>query len=136
MSEGTDGSVIAAANFAPERFSDRMWNLYFIAVNPSHQGKGIGGALLDHIEAHLRSVGPHVAQVLIVETSSTDQYARTRGFTRSRATSRRLESAGSTDLTITRSSSGSPSPPDERRAITGDKRRPSQRPLPCPKGRA
>ena len=78
--EGPDGTVIAAAYFAPEPFSDRMWNLYFIAVHPSHQGHGIGGALLDHVEQHLRRAGPDTAQVLIVETSSTDQYVRTREF--------------------------------------------------------
>ena len=80
VSDGSDGRVIGAAYFAPEPFSDRMWNLYFIAVHPSQQGNGIGGALLDHVERHLRPVGPDTAQVLIVETSSTDQYARTREF--------------------------------------------------------
>ena len=80
VSEGSDGTVNAAAYFAPEPFSDRMWNLYFIAVHPSRQGNGIGRALLDHVESHLRQAGPDAAQVLIVETSSTDQYARTRDF--------------------------------------------------------
>lgn len=32
------------------------------------------------MERELRQAGPDVAQVLIVETSSTDQYARTRQF--------------------------------------------------------
>lgn len=80
VSERSDGSVIGAAYFAPEPFSDRMWNLYFIAVHPSQQGNGVGGALLNHVESHLRRAGPDAAQVLIVETSSTDQYARTREF--------------------------------------------------------
>ena len=80
VNEAADGSVIGAAYFAPEPFSDRMWNLYFIAVHPSQQGNGIGAALLDHVERHLREAGPDAAQVLIVETSSTDQYARTREF--------------------------------------------------------
>ena len=80
VSEGSDGTVNGAAYFAPEPFSDRMWNLYFIAVHPSHQGNGVGSSLLDHVESHLRQAGPDAAQVLIVETSSTDQYARTREF--------------------------------------------------------
>jgi ribosomal protein S18 acetylase RimI-like enzyme len=78
--EAEDGVVVGAAYYAPEPFSDRMWNLYFIAVSPSQQGRGIGGALLAHVERELRHAGPDVAQVLIVETSSTDQYARTRQF--------------------------------------------------------
>jgi predicted N-acetyltransferase YhbS len=41
--EASDGAVVGAAYFAPEPFSDRMWNLYFIAVHPSRQGSGIGG---------------------------------------------------------------------------------------------
>ncbi len=80
VNEAADGTVVGAAYFAPEPFSDRMWNLYFIAVHPSQQGNGIGGALLDHVEHHLQRAGPDTAQVLIVETSSTDRYARTREF--------------------------------------------------------
>lgn len=56
--------------------------MYFIAVHPSQHGNGIGGALIDHVEGELRRAGPDTAQVLIVETSSTDQYARTREFYR------------------------------------------------------
>ncbi len=80
VTEAADGAVIGAAYFAPEPFSDRMWNLYFIAVHPNRQGSGIGGALLDYVEHRLYAAGPDTAQVLIVETSSTDRYARTREF--------------------------------------------------------
>ena len=78
--EADDGTVVGAAYYAPEPFADRVWNLYFIAVSPSQHGQGIGGALIDHVEHELRRAGPDVAQVLIVETSSTEQYARTREF--------------------------------------------------------
>ncbi len=80
VQESEGGAVVGAAYHAPEPFSDRMWNLYFIAVSPPLQGQGIGGALLDHVERELRHAGPDVAQVLIVETSSTDQYSLTRKF--------------------------------------------------------
>ena len=69
-----------AAYYAPETFSDRVWNLYFISVTPGRQGGGIGGALLNHVDNELRQRGPSNAQVLIVETSSTNQYTRTRKF--------------------------------------------------------
>lgn len=75
-----DGHVDGVAYYAPEPFSDRMWNLYFIAVTPNRQGAGIGGVLLSRVEADLRGRGADVAQVLVVETSSTDRYARTREF--------------------------------------------------------
>jgi ribosomal protein S18 acetylase RimI-like enzyme len=80
VSEGDDGVVVGAAYYAPEPFSDRMWNLYFIAISPTCQGAGIGGELIDHVEYELRLRGPADSQVLIVETSSTDQYLRTREF--------------------------------------------------------
>ncbi len=74
------GAVVAAANYAPEPYSDRMWNLYFLAVSPSFQGEGLGGQLVSHVEQTLAALGDDVARVLVVETSSTDQYARTRDF--------------------------------------------------------
>ena len=80
VAETDDATAIAAAYYAPEPFSDRMWNLYFIAVTPARQDSGIGGALINHVDSELRQRGPGDAQVLIVETSSTDAYARTREF--------------------------------------------------------
>lgn len=75
-------TVVAVAYYAPEPFSDRMWNLYFISVAPHHHGRGTGGDLLGYVEQQLRARGSDGARVLIVETSSTDQYARTRDFYR------------------------------------------------------
>ncbi len=77
---GEVGEVIAAANFAPEPFADRMWNLYFIAVDPQHQRSGIGETLMSYVEEELRSSGPNLVQTLIVETSSTNQYIGARNF--------------------------------------------------------
>ena len=77
-----DGRVIASAYYAPEPFAESVWNLYFIAVAPAHHGNGTGGTLLAEVERQLRTLGADTARVLIVETSSTDQYARTRDFYR------------------------------------------------------
>ena len=78
--EDADGVVIGAAYYAPEPFSDRVWNLYFIAVRPEHQATGAGGELIGHVEQALRQQGEDVARVLIVETSSLDEYAGARAF--------------------------------------------------------
>lgn len=78
--ESEDGPITAAANYAPEPFSDRMWNLYFIATAPDRHSSGAGTALIEHIEAELVSSGRDVACTLIVETSSLDDYAQARGF--------------------------------------------------------
>ena len=80
VAEASNGSILGAAQFAPEPFADRMWNLYFIAVDPPMQGQGIGRAVMAHVEADLRQRGDAQARTLVVETSSTDQYALTRKF--------------------------------------------------------
>lgn len=77
-----DDRVVAAAYVAPEPFADRLWNLYFIAVDPTRHGQGHGRDLIAHIEGVLRDLGEADARILIVETSGTDQYARTRRFYR------------------------------------------------------
>ena len=78
--ETAEGTIVSATQFAPEPFADRMWNLYFIAVDPEQQGSGIGRAMMGHVETELTQRGEDHARTLIVETSSTDQYARTRQF--------------------------------------------------------
>ena len=72
--------VAAAAYLAPEANSDRVWNLYFLAVDPQAHGRGLGTQLLADVERRLVDQGPEGARVLLIETSSTDQYARTRRF--------------------------------------------------------
>ena len=78
--EDSGGDVIGAAYYAPEPFSDRVWNLYFIAVKPGNQGDGAGGALIGYVEQELREMGESFARVLIVETSGTLDFAPTRRF--------------------------------------------------------
>ncbi len=77
---GAGDGLVGAAYYAPEPFADRMWNLYFLAVHPDVQGQGVGQALIEHVESTLRELGDQTARTLIVETSSTDQYAGTRAF--------------------------------------------------------
>lgn len=71
-----DGAV-AMAYCAPERMTVGTWNLLLIAVHPDHQGQGIGAALMRHVEALLTARGE---RVLLVETSGTAGFERTRGF--------------------------------------------------------
>ncbi len=72
--------VVAAAYYAPEPFSDRIWNLYFIAVDPNQHGTGAGTTLMEQVETELRGSGEDVARVLIVDTSSVDDYDQARSF--------------------------------------------------------
>ncbi|MFN7115377.1 MAG: GNAT family N-acetyltransferase [Saprospiraceae bacterium] len=68
---------IAVAYFAPERLTSGTYNLYLIAVHPDYQSRGIGAALLQHIEQFLRERGE---RILLVETSGLPAFERTRAF--------------------------------------------------------
>lgn len=74
--------IVAAAYVAPEPFSDRMWNLYFIATAPDAQGRGVGSTLIRSVEDGLRSRGDAAARTLIVDTSSLEAYSQARAFYR------------------------------------------------------
>ena len=53
------------------------WDLYWIAVSPVAQGKGVGTLLLEEVEGRLARSD---ARQLIIETSSRPPYDSTRGF--------------------------------------------------------
>ena len=74
-----DDDPVAIAYCAPERMTTGTWNLYLIAVHPSHQGLGRGAALLQHLEQALSERGE---RVLLVETSGLPEFERTRSFYR------------------------------------------------------
>jgi GNAT superfamily N-acetyltransferase len=71
-----DDHVIAAAVCAPEAFSNNVWNLHFIAVDPSEQGRGTGSLLLSWIEKHLAEK----ATALVIDTSDQDSFSTARLF--------------------------------------------------------
>jgi ribosomal protein S18 acetylase RimI-like enzyme len=109
--------IAAGAYYAPEPFSDRMWNLYFIATAPDQHGSGVGSALIEHIERELREVGESVARTLIVETSSLEGYETARDFYRSRgfveeATIREFYGPGDHKVVFWKSLTDEPAPPD------------------------
>ncbi len=74
-----DGGPAAVAYYAPEPFTDGVWNLYMLAVHPDRQGGGRGAALVHHVEERLAARG---ARVLLIETSGTDGFERQRAFYR------------------------------------------------------
>ncbi|MFI7275912.1 GNAT family N-acetyltransferase [Streptomyces sp. NPDC049879] len=67
----------AVAYRQPKPAADRVWDLTMIAVRPGHQGRGIGTALLRHVEEELRGDGQ---RLLLVDTSGTPPYDRARTF--------------------------------------------------------
>ncbi|MFJ4707653.1 GNAT family N-acetyltransferase [Streptomyces anulatus] len=71
------GGVQAVAYYQPKPAADRVWDLTMIAVQPGRQGVGLGTALLRRIEDELIKEGQ---RLLLVDTSGTAQYDRTRAF--------------------------------------------------------
>lgn len=62
---------------APEKFTDGTYNLYAIGVLNDEQGKGIGKRMMHYLETLLKEQSK---RILIVETSSSDQFKLTRKF--------------------------------------------------------
>ena len=72
-----DGSVVGVAFFEPREATDRVWYLQMLAVAPSAQGQGVGKRLLHCVEEDLRA---REQRLLLIETSGTPPYDRTRSF--------------------------------------------------------
>ena len=65
------------ACFGPTPATDGTWDLYWLAVDPAAQGRGVGRALVQWVEKEL---GRRGARLLVVETSSRADYEQTRSF--------------------------------------------------------
>lgn len=72
-----EDELVGYACYGPTPGTDRTWDLYWIATDPSRHGAGIGTILLHEVERRLEG---HHARLLIVETSSRSDYTPTRGF--------------------------------------------------------
>jgi ribosomal protein S18 acetylase RimI-like enzyme len=71
------GAVRGFAYYAPASMTDRTWYLYWIAVSPDLQARGVGSAMLRHAEQEIKAAK---GRVLFIETSSLETYAKTRRF--------------------------------------------------------
>jgi len=69
--------VAGYAYYAPAAMTDRTWYLYWIAVQPGHQARGIGARLLKYAEEDIRE---RKGRILFIETSSLPHYEKTRRF--------------------------------------------------------
>lgn len=71
------GRLLGYIYHAPAAMTDRTWYLYWIAVASDHQGRGLGGRLLEFAEQDVRE---QAGRLLLIETSSTPHYEPTRRF--------------------------------------------------------
>jgi ribosomal protein S18 acetylase RimI-like enzyme len=69
--------LVGYACWGPTPGTDGTFDLYWIAVDASRQGGGVGSQLLAHVERTLQAGG---GRLIVVETSSRADYAPTRAF--------------------------------------------------------
>ncbi|MCV6593962.1 MAG: GNAT family N-acetyltransferase [Silicimonas sp.] len=72
-----DGEAVGLCYTEPEDLTDGTWNMRALAVRPDLHGKRLGAALVRAAEQHLKDMGQ---RILIVDTSGTEEFARTRRF--------------------------------------------------------
>lgn len=72
-----DGVVLGFSTHGPNTMTEGTWDLYWIAVRKDQQGRQIGTALLEFVEADVRK---QRGRLLMIETSSLPSYEPTRRF--------------------------------------------------------
>ena len=72
-----DGQVLGYACFGMNTVTVASYDLYWIAVRPNLQGRGIGQLLLAAVEERIAAAG---GERIYIETSARPDYAPTRGF--------------------------------------------------------
>ena len=73
--------LVGYACFGPTPDTLGTFDLYWIAVDRARQGRGIGTQLVTAVEKALSAEG---GRLIVVETSSREEYAATRGFYQAR----------------------------------------------------
>jgi len=75
----TDDSaeVVGYVCYGPTPATDGTYDLYWIAVSPPFQSKGIGRQLVAHVEKLIKK---RHGRLIIIETSSRSDYTPTRNF--------------------------------------------------------
>ena len=61
----------------PRPLTDGTYDLYWIAVNPRSQSKGVGSRLVKYIEEHLKNKN---GRLVLIETSGKEGYDKERKF--------------------------------------------------------
>ena len=74
---GDRNTLLGFVTFGPTPAADGTWDLYWIAVAAEAHGRGIGSALLKEVEKRVSARG---ARLVMIETSSRDDYDATHAF--------------------------------------------------------
>lgn len=73
----TDNKIAGYICYGQTALTQNTWDIYWIAVDRSLQGKGIGRALMQDTEKRIKVLG---GGLVVVETSSKPNYNKTRQF--------------------------------------------------------
>jgi len=65
--------------YGPTPLTEATWDIYWLAVAPSQQSRGIGKSLLSFAEV---AIGEQNGKLAVIETSSKPEYKTTRRFYR------------------------------------------------------
>ena len=74
---GVGSSVVGYICYGPTPLTEGTWDIYWMAVAPGQQGKGIGTVLLEAAE---KSIIEAQGRLAIIETSAKPEYENTRRF--------------------------------------------------------
>lgn len=74
------GQLLGYVCFGPTPLTNATWDMYWLAVDPAHQRRGIGRQLMLLAEEQISRVK---GRLIVLETSSQDLYEPTRRFHRS-----------------------------------------------------
>jgi ribosomal protein S18 acetylase RimI-like enzyme len=75
--ENNDKTTAGYICYGKRPLTDWTYDLYWIAVDPNIHGKGIGSALVRHMESDLKSGG---GKIILIETSGKAEYENERKF--------------------------------------------------------
>lgn len=73
----SESRAVGYACFGLNPMTDNVYDLYWIAVDRTLQGQGIGRQILAEVEARVRELG---GRMLMIETGGKASYAPTRAF--------------------------------------------------------
>jgi ribosomal protein S18 acetylase RimI-like enzyme len=71
------GAVAGYMTYGPTPLTQGTYDLYWMAVDPTAQGRGYGRVLVEWLEDHVRRAG---GRMIVIETSSSEKYEPTRRF--------------------------------------------------------
>lgn len=77
VDENDDGVINGYVCIGPRPLTKGTYDLYWIAVNPNVQSRGIGSKLISHIENYLKD---NAVRLILIETSGKLSYEKERKF--------------------------------------------------------